>query len=805
MGMVFRQEMRLEQRLEQRLVMAADVFEPPEWLTGSPEDFLTLLEHHPPIDDEDQLHYLIAGGWGVEILTRERREHHDLDIIRMSRRPLAWRVDEQKPTNYFGAVSLTREQMRDYMVITPFSLAAYGGEGVMQIPTPSIEFLFLSKIAGFLREPRPKDYDDLGALAAHITPKSVSSFKDLLFHVPGMHKKFWRNTQLYRDLGATVTEQENARELGARYLLEIAQNLASGAREWGIKQASRFHQTLNQAYTKGLKDAQRMSELSIDDELGEEAWSRGDIKGFWAMDGEREELFLPDSVKNRKHLKELVLHSHLQTELAEPVKRLDHLVGSLYVGQLEWGTAVITSQGKMLGRFRETRQLPSGDVLLTGNQSLIVTPRGRTKYAVDGELHAIDVFFARLLQQDTTEALRFADAIEMDDSTRRARGEIVYNDQLKAGAFDAAKRTADALGYTMNNKKMIQRSVAQWALGSANISAAHRFCDAHDLDIAHEAQCVLPGFVASYRSMSAKIVEQALAVAGLVAKPHETVTALYKRIMTDAQVCDDWAQWPRRELSMTERISLASKINATGYVDDSVRKEVNQAHIDRELATPINWWNPAVVTAELLAMTEAFPEDFTETHIDRLMHPPKEIARHLVSYVRIARNLGDYAQDLRLRVYSIARSYGDSDAAKQLSVGPDSDRAAFLAEPTLFRNPELIDEMGIACDSQTRKAAISLVESLWMGKGQKPAIEKLAFFRDRFDIPDSALRRIAYRRLYEIFERSPTYLAGRQSWMVEHWPVDVSDWSQRALRVYERLGKSKMVERLEKLRSTDNI
>ncbi len=127
---------------------------------GTPENLAQLLVAMPQkYGENEDLCWIVGGGWAVELLTgTHARHHHDIDTVIVADHPYFLDCDEVNTDDYFGVIGCTRKFLVEecvknvYWGLGPFS-------GFVSVLRP--EFLFLSKI---LKTPRLQDWDDVQLL-----------------------------------------------------------------------------------------------------------------------------------------------------------------------------------------------------------------------------------------------------------------------------------------------------------------------------------------------------------------------------------------------------------------------------------------------------------------------------------------------------------------------------------------------------------------------------------------------------------------------------------------------------------------
>lgn len=481
-----RLEIGLEQRLEQiqearlelaqapKMLLLAPEKEKGNWLGGSPEDLRTLLSTNPQRTGES-LNYLLGGGWAVEILTGQKREHHDLDVVQISRVPISYRLDLQRPDNYFGIITIPgRVLAQEHTLQVDWQAHKEYPElfkGEVEVYTPSYEFLFLSKIAGFLREPREKDVQDLRALARDMddSEKSRRLFTSLLTYIPlRARKKARRNRNLFRDV--TGSKGEDERALVAEHLVEIVRNLQEGNDSLGVKQLKQFSSTLVRDYQHGLANSTPAGALGFDEKFTERMWEKAELRGFWVKGEKGAELMLP--IREMKPAQRKRLLAWYQAErTSEEIETLAQIEGTrLYRAKMAHRQVVdkllVGSRGKVIGEYSELMfDENSGLVVAIGQPSTdILDRRGkiiaktRALGIYDWSSNAREVYehIASGLgfdagRLDTTLELKNLNAIEqvatITDksfaSYAEGRRRRVYLELMKQGKFGEAVRFSD--------------------------------------------------------------------------------------------------------------------------------------------------------------------------------------------------------------------------------------------------------------------------------------------------------------------------------------------------------------------------
>lgn len=284
-----RQDLRQGQNLLQRVELDIGINAPGgNLLCGDPEDLQVLLTNEPQLDNEGKIRYVLAGGWAVEALTGKKREHHDIDIIATSKKPLIYQLDKMNAGNYFQILSLSVKDLLEKHTLKVKWEPGYNNitNWPDEIYSVSPEFLFLSKLAGFMRSPREKDIEDLETLAKTDYEFTKTSFDSLLHNTKGLHVDYYLNKILYSDLGAKADKNDGVYVRGASYLVEIINNFRKGNTELAKKQSMQFHSTLNKIYENGLQNSISANKKEIDLEIIGIFLKNKRIHGFYyAKDG----------------------------------------------------------------------------------------------------------------------------------------------------------------------------------------------------------------------------------------------------------------------------------------------------------------------------------------------------------------------------------------------------------------------------------------------------------------------------------------------------------------------------------------
>lgn len=349
------EELKLEQKIELALAQKLELRPPSETIfDGSVENLQELLKTTPQVKD-NALHYLVAGGWAVEMLTGEKREHHDIDVITLKNIPFAYNLDIQKSTRYFQTLSIKPEKMLKKYTTKANLKTESGKKKIVYVPKP--EFLFLSKLTGFLREPREKDYEDLKSLSKIIDEKKgvYNKFRDLLGQIPGINRNFQKNKNLFKELGNSIKEGD-VKKMAADYILEIIDNYKNGKEALAKKQSSRFHEALKNIYGEGLKDTISANKTNARLALYEKAMLEKKIEGFWTGKDEEIDLRLFPTKRNREYV------NHLKNwQNAEKIAGMELIsfeefkeaksLKPIYLGTTQEKKKLLTTAERTLGLF----------------------------------------------------------------------------------------------------------------------------------------------------------------------------------------------------------------------------------------------------------------------------------------------------------------------------------------------------------------------------------------------------------------------------------------------------------------------
>lgn len=119
----------------------------------SADGILKLIKAIPQCVDGKPL-WALAGGWAVEFLTGEKRDHQNLDVLVIEKNPFPISSSNTRADDYFGVISSTDK----FITNNCLQEIKFNGQFVITLKP---EYLFLSK---FLKSPREKDSQDLRSL-----------------------------------------------------------------------------------------------------------------------------------------------------------------------------------------------------------------------------------------------------------------------------------------------------------------------------------------------------------------------------------------------------------------------------------------------------------------------------------------------------------------------------------------------------------------------------------------------------------------------------------------------------------------
>src|SRR3989338_6752715 len=142
------QKLEIKQELKELL--------PKLGVAGTLKNLKYVLREVPQFD-EGKVNYLIAGGWACDILSGNKRKHHDIDIIILEDDISYLDTDNNEPQDYFGILSTSTEDILQNHIIETF-----WKQGRRKVYVPSHEFLITTKIAPYQGNPsREKDLEDI--------------------------------------------------------------------------------------------------------------------------------------------------------------------------------------------------------------------------------------------------------------------------------------------------------------------------------------------------------------------------------------------------------------------------------------------------------------------------------------------------------------------------------------------------------------------------------------------------------------------------------------------------------------------
>ncbi|MCF7872118.1 hypothetical protein K9L97_03725 [Candidatus Woesearchaeota archaeon] len=317
---ILKQDLRLE--IAQKL----KPFDFWEWYTGSPEDLIRLLKEEPQTDDYGKtIKYVLSGGWAIEMLTGKKREHHDLDVINLSRYKFQFRLDEQTAKNYFQTLSMSNKNLAKFVKEINWDSEKNYSElkgGSLDVYITSPEFLFASKILGFGRTPREKDLEDLQSLAKLDYKYSASRFQELLTKVPFI-KHSLDNSKLFYDIAGI--NGFGTRTAGAEYLVKIIDKLRNG-KNIAIDEMKTFYHIVQKNFEDGLQKNIIASKENLDLGVISDYWSKGDLEGFWFENNEKPDFAISKVSKNM--LKEIQKRTNYKEKMSDwPIGEIINYAG----------------------------------------------------------------------------------------------------------------------------------------------------------------------------------------------------------------------------------------------------------------------------------------------------------------------------------------------------------------------------------------------------------------------------------------------------------------------------------------------
>jgi|GEM_PF-4940461 hypothetical protein len=381
-------ELGLNLMMRQELALVGPGLGEAPWLSGDPKDLEALLTDCPQKNKDGKIDYLLSGGWAVEMLTGEKREHHDLDIVNLSRVPLTWQVDEQMSENYFDIFSMKSQNLlENHSQKVDWDMGESYPEisdKEFEVYMPSNEYLFLSKVAGFLMKPRDKDHDDLKNLSKVMNERgSGPRFESLLGYIPGMHKEFDKNKQLFLDLFEEDRDGDgSSKRLAGEYLSDIVKNFKMGNNDFAKNQASRFHNTLKKVYENGLASCVSLRSEGVDSDLFEREWVGDKLSGFWIKKDGVVDLMVPETQVNLKYLDHLKFWSDIEKKNDLKLESLERIANysRVFVGKEEKGD-----------RFLLAKEEDSSVTILYDDLEFVSSPGPDKENKINGVIEGVTI------------------------------------------------------------------------------------------------------------------------------------------------------------------------------------------------------------------------------------------------------------------------------------------------------------------------------------------------------------------------------------------------------------------------------
>lgn len=769
------------QRLVQipQLELGLGLFEPIS-LSGAPEDLETFLTDCPQEDEQGMINYLLSGGWAIEMLTGEQRSHHDLDVIRLSKVPLVWRVDEQKPGNYFETISMRPQKLLDdHTQKVVWDMAEFYSEisdSQFEVYVPSNEYLFISKIAGFLREPRPKDYTDLESLAQVIELReSATKFSDILNHIPGMHSKFPKNDRLFTDLSEYFKHMNgNAKEKAGAYLTEIIKNFRGGNSEFAKKQASKFHETLKKIYENGLQECISMKSEGIDYDKFEDAWTGNKLSGFWVKDNGDVDLRIPKTSANLKQLDHLRFWKKVEDQNEIKLSSLERAVdySRVFIGKKKGEEKYVLVDSN---NFKEVSSYNSLNFIPVSSTRNI---EGRPKGLIEGVRYKLEEVIENLDEEEKSiKSLRekyirdiysrngkllfsFETYSEAEsesvgilyeelmnyldyENMQKLEWHAVKNEGMKKGDFekDREMNYQNLLGRrNYDVAKEFGKLVDVWNKRSVHRSHYHHLVINKEYEQAREFEDNFEDVDSSYikeehlRKLLGQVFYSEDWMSGI--REENLKNALRAQKYLNAEFSKEYLGEFHFNLIRKERYPFAdlfAKRFGLSEEDEMKNREIGFRR----------WFNekPDRFTLEkIIKITRHYKQTLDSEFVEQAIQNAPECGD---AYLLVPE--GELSPERAITAYGLLlkeRRLGPAEKIRQTyNLDNSTDYKLFCEDPFIFADRRALDSLDISIDENSQAAALKFTESLMFDKGHKRK-EKAKKVIEKFNLP--------YEKVFEV-------------------------------------------------------
>lgn len=756
-------QLGLQQRLVQNLQLGLGLQDPCRCLSGSPEDLETLLTDCPQEDEQGGINYLLSGGWAVEILTGKKREHHDLDIINLSRVPLNWRIDEQKPENYFGTISMRPQEMLDnHVQQTSWDMSESYPEisdSQFTVYVPGNEYLFLSKIAGFLREPRNKDYSDLQSLSGIMESdeESISKFEDLLKHVPGMHSQFHKNKKLFTDLSEYFKHMDGSpRKMAGAYLTEIIENFKQGNSDFAVKQASKFHETLRRVYEQGLQECISLNSEGISYDKFEDSWAEEKLSGFWVRDNGEIDLRIPRTKSNLKQLDHLRFWTDVEDLNKVKIRSLERAVdfSQVFIGKAdEYKSFLITKKNPKIEKiYQELEFVPVSDT-----EEIEGKPKGlvegiRVESAVKEKTERLirDVYTlnGKKLFSSATNVDTGSDNIGVLYEILMADYDFENMKKLEehAVANEGMLRSSFQIGRIMNYKNLLEEG------DYGKVNEFGQFVDERDKSSEHRKHYF--NLVERKKYKQARDFESAFDVdSDYVKEKHinkflgkafrenrwsswinqkELKKAMDAQRYLKAEMPEDEIARDHAQLIREEKYSLADKFSQRFSLSEDFQEENRRLELSR-WEKSLDKEPSCFALQKVKKLRDYYKQPLERDVIEGIIEKLPECSD---AYLLVPD--GELSPEKAIKSYSLLLKERRISFAEKIrnKYGLDNqvDYKLFCEDPSIYAHREMLKGLEIPIDEKSQAAALGYAEDLLFDKGHKRK-NKAKIVIDKFQIP----------------------------------------------------------------------
>jgi len=174
---------------------------------GSSGHLLYYLNRRPQVDNSG-LHYLVAGGWAVELLTQHQRNHRDLDLLYFTMPD----YPEEKGVDWYvldGGYGYLNIDMPGEILKQAHTTSVFWQHGKIEVYLPTPEFFLISKLTCLLGYTRPRDNLDIKALLSTQNLDLEKLMQVLQYADSSNHEELVRNIIILSQHAKIATLEES--------------------------------------------------------------------------------------------------------------------------------------------------------------------------------------------------------------------------------------------------------------------------------------------------------------------------------------------------------------------------------------------------------------------------------------------------------------------------------------------------------------------------------------------------------------------------------------------------------------------